>query len=144
MENLTTNLIYMFSFIIIALASKQIGQLYKQAKLQLISGFLIAERQAHPYMILLGGFYVAFDSALGASIAYWIARLGGGRWLINLPTGCALIPPTSLVPKTEEAEPRRDPGELIRRVPQAAAKSAIPAGFQIFTTVVCFIRVAYI
>jgi len=51
MENLTTNLIYMSSFIIIALASKQIGQFFMQAKLPLISGFLMAGVIAGPYVL---------------------------------------------------------------------------------------------
>lgn len=51
MESLTTSLIYMSSFIIIALASKQIGQFFKQAKLPLISGFLVAGVIAGPYVL---------------------------------------------------------------------------------------------
>ena len=51
MENLTTSLIYISSFIIIALASKQIGQFFKQAKLPLISGFLIAGVIVGPYVL---------------------------------------------------------------------------------------------
>ena len=48
---MTTNLIYMSSFIIIALASKQIGQFFKRAKLPLISGFLVAGVIAGPYVL---------------------------------------------------------------------------------------------
>ena len=45
--------------------------------LGLAGWMLIAEHQAHPSMIFLGGFYAAIGSVVGASIAYWVARLGG-------------------------------------------------------------------
>ena len=37
---------------------------------------LIAEQPPSPSMILVGGLYAAIGSVLGASIAYWVARLG--------------------------------------------------------------------
>ena len=56
--------------------------------LGLAGWMLIAEHQLSPSMILLGGLYAAIGSVLGASIAYWAARLGGrplvdkfARWL---------------------------------------------------------------
>lgn len=56
--------------------------------LGLAGWMLIAEHQQPPSMILLGGLYAAVGSVLGASIAYWAARLGGrplvdkfARWL---------------------------------------------------------------
>ncbi len=56
--------------------------------LGLAGWMLIAEHQLPPSMIPLGGFYAAIGSVLGASIAYWVARLGGrpvidklARWL---------------------------------------------------------------
>ncbi|MCX6064735.1 MAG: hypothetical protein NT121_03140, partial [Chloroflexi bacterium] len=45
--------------------------------LGLAGWMLIAEHQLPPSMIPLGGFYAAIGSVLGASIAYWVARLGG-------------------------------------------------------------------
>jgi membrane protein DedA with SNARE-associated domain len=45
--------------------------------LGLAGWMLISEHQLHPSMIFLGGFYAAIGSALGASIAYWAARVGG-------------------------------------------------------------------
>lgn len=45
--------------------------------LGLAGWLLISEHQQPPSMIFLGGFYSAMGSALGASIAYWVARLGG-------------------------------------------------------------------
>lgn len=45
--------------------------------LGLAGWMLIAEPEAHPSMILVGGLYASTGSAVGASIAYWVARLGG-------------------------------------------------------------------
>ena len=45
--------------------------------LGLAGWMLIADNQAHPSMILIGGLYAAVSSVLGASITYWVARLGG-------------------------------------------------------------------
>ena len=45
--------------------------------LGLAGWMLIADNQAHPSMIPIGGFYAAVSSVLGASITYWVARLGG-------------------------------------------------------------------
>ena len=53
MENLTTNLIYVSSFMMIALTSKQIGYFFKQVKLPLISGFLFTGVIAGPYILNL-------------------------------------------------------------------------------------------
>lgn len=50
--------------------------------LGLAGWMLIAEAQASTMMIFLGAFYAALGSVMGASIPYWIARLGG-RPLIN-------------------------------------------------------------
>jgi membrane protein DedA with SNARE-associated domain len=51
--------------------------------LGLAGWMLIAEYQMSPAMIFLGGFYAALGSALGASITYWVARIGG-RPLVDL------------------------------------------------------------
>lgn len=59
---------------------------------EIILGFagwmLISEMQLSPALIFLGGLYAAIGSLVGASIAYWAARLGGrplverfARWL---------------------------------------------------------------
>lgn len=45
--------------------------------LGLAGWMLIAEHQLPVSMIFLGGLYAAIGSVLGASIPYWIARLGG-------------------------------------------------------------------
>jgi len=42
------------------------------------AGWMLIERHAlHPSLILLGGLYSGLGSAIGASITYWVARLGG-------------------------------------------------------------------
>ena len=45
--------------------------------LGLAGWMLIAEHQLPASMIPLGGFYAALGSVIGASITYWVARLGG-------------------------------------------------------------------
>lgn len=45
--------------------------------LSLAGWMLIETHQMDPMMILLGGLYAGAGSAIGASIAYWVARLGG-------------------------------------------------------------------
>lgn len=42
------------------------------------AGWMLIEAHGyHPSLILLGGVYAGLGSAIGASIAYWVARLGG-------------------------------------------------------------------
>jgi membrane protein DedA with SNARE-associated domain len=45
--------------------------------LSLAGWMLIEAHGEHPSIILLGGLYAGFGSAIGASVAYWVARLGG-------------------------------------------------------------------
>jgi len=45
--------------------------------LSLAGWMLIDAHGLHPSMILLGGMYAGLGSAIGASIAYWVARVGG-------------------------------------------------------------------
>jgi membrane protein DedA with SNARE-associated domain len=45
--------------------------------LSLAGWMLIEVHGANPKLILLGGFYAGVGSAIGASVAYWVARLGG-------------------------------------------------------------------
>jgi membrane protein DedA with SNARE-associated domain len=45
--------------------------------LGLAGWMLLAEHQLSPAMIFIGGFYAAIGSVIGASIIYWVARLGG-------------------------------------------------------------------
>jgi membrane protein DedA with SNARE-associated domain len=62
--------------------------------LGLAGWIFIYERQLPVSMIFIGGFYSAIGSELGASISYWMARLGGRvipgiRTLISIPAGLA-------------------------------------------------------
>ena len=42
------------------------------------AGWMLIERHAlHPSVIFLGGLYAGLGSAIGASITYWVARVGG-------------------------------------------------------------------
>lgn len=42
------------------------------------AGWMLIERHAlHPSVIFLGGLYAGIGSAIGASITYWVARIGG-------------------------------------------------------------------
>lgn len=45
--------------------------------LGLAGWMLIEAHQLHPSMIFVGGFYTAVGCAIGASVTYWVARLGG-------------------------------------------------------------------
>ena len=56
--------------------------------LGLAGWMLIANNQAHPSVILVGALFSAVGSVVGASMPYWVARLGGrpvvdklARWL---------------------------------------------------------------
>ncbi|MGD8405006.1 MAG: DedA family protein [Anaerolineales bacterium] len=43
-----------------------------------LAGWMLIEAHGEPpSLILLGGLYAGFGSAIGASVAYWLARLGG-------------------------------------------------------------------
>lgn len=45
--------------------------------LGLAGWMLISEHQLPVSMVFIGGFYAAIGSTLGASISYWVARIGG-------------------------------------------------------------------
>ena len=45
--------------------------------LSLAGWMLIEAHGQHPSLIFLGGLYAGLGSAIGASVAYWVARLGG-------------------------------------------------------------------
>jgi membrane protein DedA with SNARE-associated domain len=67
--------------------------------LGLAGWMLISEHQLPVSMIFIGGLYAAIGSTLGASIAYWAARLGG-RPLVDKLAGFVLTRRTLPVPKT--------------------------------------------
>lgn len=71
------------------------GILPSEIILGLSGWMLIAEHHLPPSMIFLGGLYAATGSAIGASITYWAARLGG-RPMINILTRWARINPVHI------------------------------------------------
>ncbi len=60
--------------------------------LGLAGWMLISAHQHSPVMILAGGFYAALGSSLGASLAYWAARLGGRPFIDRLARGLRIDP----------------------------------------------------
>ena len=96
--------------------------------LGLAGWMLIAEHQLHPSMILLGGFYAAIGSVLGASIAYWIARLGG-RPLIDKLARWVRIDPQQ-IRRTENHFHKWGAGLVLvgRVMPGIRTLISIPAG----------------
>ena len=89
---------------------------------------LIAEHQLSPSMILLGGFYAAIGSVLGASITYWVARLGG-RPLVDKLAGWVRIDPVH-ISNAEKQFQRRGTGLVMvgRVMPGIRTLISIPAG----------------
>jgi membrane protein DedA with SNARE-associated domain len=96
--------------------------------LALAGWMLISEHQLHPSMILLGGFYAAIGSVLGASITYWVARLGG-RPLVDKLAQRVRIDPAHIT-RTEEQFQRRGAALVLigRVIPGIRTLVSIPAG----------------
>ncbi len=96
--------------------------------LGLAGWMLIAEHQLPPSMIALGGFYAAIGSVLGASITYWVVRLGG-RPLVNKLARWARIDPTHIT-NAENQFQRWGPGLVLvgRVMPGIRTLISIPAG----------------
>jgi membrane protein DedA with SNARE-associated domain len=96
--------------------------------LGLAGWMLISEHQLPPTMILVGGFYSAIGSTLGASIGYWVARLGG-RPLIDKLARWLQIQPAHIT-RAENQFHRWGP-ELVlvgRVIPGVRTLVSIPAG----------------
>jgi membrane protein DedA with SNARE-associated domain len=55
----------------------EIGITPSEIILGLAGWMLISEHQLPVSMVFIGSFYAAIGSTLGASIPYWVARLGG-------------------------------------------------------------------
>lgn len=96
--------------------------------LGLAGWMLIAEHDLHPSMIFLGGFYAALGSVVGASMAYWIARLGGrplverfARW-VRIDAGH--------ITRVEAQFQRWGPGLVLvgRMIPGIRTLISLPAG----------------
>lgn len=96
--------------------------------LGLAGWMLISDHQLHPSMILLGGFYAAIGSVLGASIAYWVARLGG-RPLVDKLVRWARIDPAHIT-SAEKQFQRWGAGLVLvgRIMPGIRTLINIPAG----------------
>jgi len=60
--------------------------------LALAGWMLIAAPRAPPVLILVGGLYAAFGSAIGSSITYWLVRLGGRPGVDRVANWCRLDP----------------------------------------------------
>jgi len=96
--------------------------------LGLAGWMLISEHQLPPAMIFLGAFYAALGSALGASIAYWLARLGG-RPLVDQFARWVRIDPEQIT--RAEAQFQRWGVALVlvgRLIPGIRTLVSLPAG----------------
>ena len=96
--------------------------------LGLAGWLLISEHGLPPGMIFLGGFYAALGSTLGASIAYWAARLGG-RPLVDKLAGWVRIQPAHIT-RSEQLFQRWGAGLVLigRLMPGIRTVISLPAG----------------
>lgn len=96
--------------------------------LALAGWMLIAEHDLSVSMIFLGGLYAAIGSALGASITYWVARLGG-RPLVDKIARWVRID-TTLIDQAESQFQRWGTGLTLvgRLMPGIRTLISIPAG----------------
>lgn len=96
--------------------------------LALAGWMLISAHELPVSVIFLGGFYAAVGSVLGASTAYWTARLGG-RPVVERMAHWARIQPTHIA-SVEKQFDRYGPGLVLigRMVPGVRTLVSIPAG----------------
>lgn len=89
---------------------------------------LISEHQLPASVIFLGGFYAALGSALGASAAYWTARLGG-RPVIDRMARWVRIQPEHIT-RAEQQFHRYGAGLVLigRVIPGVRTLVSLPAG----------------
>ena len=89
---------------------------------------MIAEHQLPISMIFLGGLYAAIGSVLGASITYWVARLGG-RPLVDRIARWVRIRPAHIA-RAEQQFQRWGAGLVLggRVIPGIRTLISIPAG----------------
>ncbi len=93
------------------------------------AGWMLIERHGiHPGYIFLGGLYAGLGSALGASITYWVARLGG-RPMIDKFAGWFHINAAHIT-RAEEQVHRFGLGLILigRLIPGIRTLVSIPAG----------------
>ena len=96
--------------------------------LGLAGWMLISEHQLSPSMIPLGGFYAALGSVLGASIAYWVARLGG-RPVVDKLARWVRIDPNHIISAENQFQRWGTGLVLVGRVmPGIRTLISIPAG----------------
>ena len=96
--------------------------------LALAGWMLISEHQLPESVIFLGGFYAALGSLLGASAAYWTARLGG-RPLVDRMARWVRIQPAH-IGRAEQQFHRWGAGLVLagRVIPGIRTLVSIPAG----------------
>ena len=96
--------------------------------LGLAGWMLISEHQLPASMIFFGGLYAAIGSALGASIPYWVARLGG-RPLVDKLARWIRIDPAHIT-RAENQFHRWGTGLVLvgRVIPGIRTLISIPAG----------------
>jgi len=96
--------------------------------LALAGWMLISEHQLPVSVIFLGGFYAALGSVLGASGAYWTARLGG-RPLVDRMARWVRIQPVHIT-RAEQQFHRWGAGLVLagRIIPGIRTLISIPAG----------------
>lgn len=93
------------------------------------AGWMLIERHGiSPTFIPIAGIYAGLGSALGASIAYWVARLGG-RPVVDRFARYLNIEP-ELINKSEDQMHRWGPGLVLigRCIPGIRTLISIPAG----------------
>lgn len=93
------------------------------------AGWMLIERHGiSPAFIPLGGLYAGLGSAIGASITYWVARLGG-RPVVDRFAGIFRIEP-ALIAKAEDQMHRWGSGLVLigRIIPGIRTLISIPAG----------------
>ena len=96
--------------------------------LALAGWMLISEHQLPLSVIFLGGLYAALGSVLGASGAYWMARLGG-RSLVDRVAQWVRIQPTHITRAEQQFQRRGLALVLVGRViPGIRTLVSIPAG----------------
>ena len=107
--------------------------------LGLAGWMLISEHQLPPSMIPIGGFYAALGSVLGASIAYWVARLGGRPIVDKLARWVRIE--TAQIDRTEAQFQRWGTGLVLigRVIPGLRTLISFPAGLARMPFVTFFI-----
>lgn len=96
--------------------------------LGLAGWMLIAEHELPVSVIFLGGLYATLGSVVGASTAYWTARLGG-RPVVERMASWVRIKPAHIT-KVEQQFNRYGPGLVLigRMIPGVRTLVSIPAG----------------